>query len=90
VSTRGWTSAGLALVEQDDRLWTVAQAARFIAPAGLSEASACADIRWTIRRLNIEPVGTCKQDGAERRGRQPRLYRAIDLIRAYDRFSRIV
>lgn len=88
MTERGWTSAGLSVVEQDDRLWTVAQAARYIAPAGVSLTNACADVRWTIRRFNIQPVGTCKQDGPEKRGRQPRVYRAIDLIQAYDRFSR--
>lgn len=81
MTARGWTAIGLTGVEQDERLWTVAEAAQL-----LDEPSE--DVRYVIRRQKIEPVGTRKKDGAERRGRQPRVYRAIDLIQAYDGLSR--
>lgn len=81
MTTRGWTTEGLVLVETDERLWTVEQAAMLL---GKKPGS----VRWLISELEIQPVGMQKQDGPERRGRQPRVYRAIDLIRAYDFLSR--
>lgn len=76
MSNRGWTTT-LVLVDEHERLWTVAEAARF-----LNEPED--DVRWVIRRLNIQAAGLQKQTGPERRGRQPRAYAAIDLIRAFD------
>jgi hypothetical protein len=81
MKTRGWLSDGLAVVAPDERLWTVAQASSF-----LNEPQA--DVRWVIRRLNIAPVGAQRKEGPERRGRQPRVYRAVDLIRAYDALAK--
>jgi hypothetical protein len=69
------------VVDEVDRLWTVAEAARF-----LDETEE--DVRWIIRRLGIEAVGVQKQTGPEKRGRQPRAYRAIDLIKAFDVLSK--
>lgn len=77
---RGWTTV-LMVVDEVDRLWTVAEAARF-----LDETEE--DVRWIIRRLGIEAVGVQKQTGPEKRGRQPRAYRAIDLIKAFDVLSK--
>jgi hypothetical protein len=84
MTVRGWTTAGLSLVETDERLWTVAQASRLLGPPVLQQW----EVRRIIRWMNIQPVGTCKQDGPEKRGRQPRVYRAVDLIRAYDVLSK--
>jgi chromatin segregation and condensation protein Rec8/ScpA/Scc1 (kleisin family) len=81
MTKKGWSSAGLELVGEDDRLWTVDEAARF-----LEERPE--DLRWLIRRLNIPPVGTRRPDRADKRGRQPRVYRAIDFIKAYDALSK--
>jgi len=81
VSKRGWTAAGLSLVGEDERLWTVDEASRFLGEQP-------SDLRWMIRRLEIVPVGTRRPDRADKRGRQPRVYRAIDLIKAYDVFSK--
>lgn len=81
MTKRGWSSAGLTLVGEDERLWTVEEASRF-----LGERQD--DVRWLIRRLAITPVGTRRPDREDKRGRQPRVYRAIDLIRAYDSLSR--
>jgi hypothetical protein len=79
---RGWTTVGLALVDEHERLWTVADAARFLG----KDAD---DVRWLIRSLEIQPVGMQRKTGHDRRGRQPRVYRAIDLIRAYDALSKV-
>lgn len=81
MTTRGWTTIGLTLVDEDERLWTVAQAARLLGKRP-------DDVRSLIRNLEIPPVGMQKQNGPEKRGRQPRIYRAIDLIRAYDKRSK--
>lgn len=81
MTMRGWSSIGLMLVDGDERLWTVAEAAQLMdEPAD--------DIRWLIRRLNIPAAGLQQQTGTDRRGRQPRTYRAIDLIRAFDALSK--
>jgi hypothetical protein len=76
---RGWSTV-LMVVDEADRLWTVAEAARFL---GEREE----DVRWIIRRLSIEPIGVHKRTGPEKRGRQPLAYRAIDLIKAFDALS---
>ena len=62
---------------QDVRFWTVAEAARLL-ERDVNE------VRVMIVAMNISPVGTRPQDGPERRGRRPRVYRALDLIKAYD------
>ena len=78
---RGWTTTGLAIVDQDEHLWTVTEAAPRLDRRP-------DNVRWLIRELEIAPVGMQKQTGADKRGRQPRVYRAIDLIRAYDGLSK--
>lgn len=77
---RGWSSI-LMVVDEYDRLWTVAEAAQL-----LNEPED--DVRWLIRRLGIPAVGLRKQAGPEKRGRQPRAYRAIDIIKAFDVLSK--
>ncbi len=84
MTLRGWSAAGLCLVETDERLWTAEQAAQLLGPPVLASW----EVRRIIRWMSIQPVGTCKQDGQEKRGRQPRVYRAVDLIRAYDVLSK--
>lgn len=73
---RGWTSVGLEAVAPDEKLWTVNEAAQLLGPPVITTEV----LEW----LGIEPVGTRCQDGPEKRGRRPRVYRAIDLIKAYD------
>lgn len=81
MTKRGWTADGLEVVGDDERLWTVEDASRLL-------GEPVEDIRWLIRRLGIEAVGTRRPARADKRGRQPRVYRAIDLIRAYDVLSK--
>lgn len=84
MSRRGWTSAGLRLVGDDERLWTVEEAARLLGPPVLKEHQ----VRQLIVMMSIPPVGTRRPVREDKRGRQPRVYRAIDLIRAYDMLSK--
>jgi hypothetical protein len=81
---RGWTAQGLTLVGEDERLWTVEEAARLLGPPCLSTIQ----VRQLISMWQLEPVGTRRPDRDELRGRRPRVYRAIDFIKAYDTLSR--
>jgi hypothetical protein len=80
MTRRGWTTAGLTLVEADDRLWTIGEAARLLGPPVLKEYQ----VRQLVVMMQLKPVGTRRPDRVDKRGRQPRVYRAIDFIRAYD------
>lgn len=84
MTKRGWTSAGLRLVGDDERLWTVEEAARLLGPPVLKEHQ----VRQLITMMGIAPVGTRRPSREDKRGRQPRVYRAIDLIKAYDMLSK--
>lgn len=85
MTKRGWTSAHLTLVEDREKLWTVAEAATLLGPPVLDVT----EVRRLISMMRIQPVGTRSQDGPDKRGRRPRVYRAIDLIRAYDMLSKV-
>lgn len=76
MTKRGWTTGHLVLVAEDEKLWTVADASLFL---GETQDEIRAVIRWR----KIQPVGTRIRTGPEKRGRQPRVYRAIDLIREF-------
>ncbi len=73
---RGWSAENLPLVEKDEKMWTVAEAAvRLLLPV--------AEVRLLARR--IEPVGKRRTAGAGKPGRCARVYRAKSFIEAYDR-----
>jgi hypothetical protein len=72
------------VVDEDEKLWTVAEAAQLLGPPALSVVQA----RQLVVIMQLRPVGIRQQDGPDRRGRCPRVYRAIDFIRAYDTVSR--
>lgn len=82
---KGWTSAGLKTVGDDDTLWTVAEAACHLGPPVLTVAQ----VRDLVRIARLEPVGK-RQTGRPTPGRQPRVYRAVDFIRAYEALSQVV
>jgi hypothetical protein len=84
VSSKGWTATELLVVDQDERLWTVGEAAQLLGPPVLDPVQ----VRQLVVMWQIKPVGVRSRTGAEKRGRQPRVYRAIDLIRAYDALSK--
>lgn len=83
MSGRGWSSHGLALVGEDERLWTVEEAARLLGPPVLSTVL----LRRLVAELEWEPAGTRRPDRADARGRQPRVYRAIKFIEMYEKLS---
>ena len=77
---RGWTSAELRVVTDDDRLWTVAEAAYLL----------CLPV-CTVRRQarNLEPVAKRRTTPHGRSGRYARVYHAKDFILAYEELSQI-
>lgn len=81
---RGWTSAELSVVTDDDRMWTVAQAACLLGPP-------CLPV-WEVRLLarRMEPVGKRRTTAHGRSGRYARVYRAKDFIQAYEQLSKII
>lgn len=83
MSSRGWSSYGLTLVGEDERLWTVEEASRLLGPPVLSTAL----LRRLVAELGWEPAGTKQVARADARGRQPRVYRAIDFIKMYEKLS---
>ncbi len=78
-SRRGWTSAGLKVIQPDDySYWAVSDAVLLLG-GGLKPEQ----IRSLIRLAGIIPAG--KRHGLSRRGgRYVRVYSALDLIRAYE------
>jgi hypothetical protein len=84
--SRGWSSAGLKTVGDDETLWTVTDASRLLGPPELSPAQ----VRQLIVMMKLEPVGKRRVTVLGRSGRHARVYRAIELIKAYDAISRSV
>lgn len=82
---RGWTSTDLKAVGDDDRLWTVAEAACLLGPPRLT----IAQVRHLIAfPPGIEPVGKRRTSPRGQAGRYARVYRAKDFIEAHDKLSR--
>ena len=86
MSVRGWTAHGLALVGEDERLWTVEEAARLLGPPALSTVL----LRRLVTELEWEAAGTRRADRPAARGRQPRVYRAAHFIEVYERLSPLI
>ncbi len=87
MTERGWTSHDLALVGEDERLWTVEDAVRLLGPPQLTTVQVRQFISIMIAWGCLQPVGVRRPDRAERRGRSARVYRAIDVIQLFDQFS---
>lgn len=86
MTKRGWSSAGLCVVvDEVDQHWTVAEAAKLLGPPQLTDAQ----VRFLIAAMQIQATGTRAKDGNDKRGRRPRVYRALDLIKAYDVLSKV-
>lgn len=84
-----WTSKDLPAVGDDDQLWTVVDAASLFADSDLTLAESVAEARALVRLHRIQPVGKRRTSPQGRAGgRYARVYRAIDLIAAYDKLSR--
>jgi hypothetical protein len=79
---RGWSSAGLEIIEAgNSSYWSTREAALLLGDGLKPE-----QVRSLIRLAGIEPAG--KRHGPSRRGgRYVRVYAAIDLIKAYEAVS---
>lgn len=74
---RGYATKSLSVVAVDDeRYWTVSDAAKLLGPPELSEAQ----VRQLVNLCSLSPAG--KRPGGSRR-RHVRVYKAEELIRAY-------
>jgi hypothetical protein len=82
--SRGWSSAGLKAVGDDDTLWTARDAARLLGPPELPPEK----VRWLIAIAELEPVGKRRTTAYGRSGRYARVYAARDFIEAYEALSR--
>lgn len=85
---RGWSAKDLPLVGDDPEFWTIAHAAALLRPPGLTAGEAAAlvqALRLQARRLR--PVGKRRTVAAGKPGRCARVYKAIDLIEAYEKIS---
>lgn len=79
---RGWTSAGLQVISQDDASYWSTRDAAILLGGGLKPEQ----IRSLIRLAGIQPAG--KRHGPSKKGgRYVRVYAAIDLIKAYEAIS---
>lgn len=74
---RGYATRGLPVVAEDDeRYWSVSDAASILGPPDLTEMQ----VRQLVHLLDMQPVG--KRSGGSRR-RHVRVYDASKLARAY-------
>lgn len=80
--THGWTSGELAVVKDDPRYWSVAEAAYLLGPPQLTEAQ----VRHLVRMFSLTPIG--KRANGPRR-RYVRVYNALELIEAYERLTEV-
>lgn len=86
--TRGWTSDHLIVIEDGDRLWTVADAAHFLGPLpgdapDLLIETTLAKLR-TLARFHLTPVGKRRTSPQGHPGRYARVYDAADFIELYE------
>lgn len=81
-TNRGWTAEGLPTVGDDPSLWTAGEAATLLGPPALSVDQ----VRHLIRLTGIAAVGRRRStlSGYAASGRYARVYKADDLIRAYE------
>lgn len=88
--TRGWTSADLPAVGDDDTLWTISEAACLLGPLPGYPDTLPASVTETRLRLVaaafpwIQACGKRRTSKPGRSGRYARTYRAQDLIRLYE------
>lgn len=82
---RGWSSAGLKVVAQDDlSYWSTSDAVMLLGPDLRAD-----QVRSLIRLAGIEPAGK-RRNPSRKSGRYVRVYTAIDLIRAYEAVITVV
>ncbi len=84
---RGWTSQDLPVVEDDDMLWTIADAARLLGPLPndpptLPAAAVATKLRILTCAFELQPRG--KRRTSSGQGRYARVYHATDFIELYE------
>ena len=84
---RGWSSAGLKLIDTDDpNFWSTADAARLLGPPDLTHQQ----VRQLVHLAGLQPAGKKRVSAQGRGGRHVRVYSATDLIKAFDAISDII
>lgn len=87
--TRGWTSGELPVVEDDDMLWTIADAARLLGPLpndppNLPTEATKTKLRILARFHKLPPRGKRRTSKPGHPGRYARVYHATDFIELYE------
>lgn len=90
--TRGWTSQNLTAVGDDERLWTVTDAARRLGPLPGDPPDTPVDatvtkLRVLARYHRLPPTGKRRSARPGHPGRYARVYRAADFISLYERMD---
>lgn len=90
---RGWTSQDLPVIENDDTLWTIADAARLLGPLPNDPATLPAEATMTKLRIltrfhRLQPQGKRRTSPPGHPGRYARVYHAADFIDLYDQMDR--
>lgn len=84
---RGWSSKGLKQIDPDDPdFWSTADAAKLLGPPELNHTQ----VRQLVHLAGLEPAGKKRVQINGRGGRHVRVYRAADLIKAYDAIAGIL
>lgn len=90
--SRGWTSTDLKAVGDDDRLWTVADAAAHLGPLPGDDEHTPMEVTVTkLRNLaryhHLQPAGKRRSTQPGRAGRHARVYPASAFITLYERME---
>lgn len=83
MTARGWSSAGLPVVTDGSRYWTVADAAVLLGPL----CRTVEEVRRMVRKAGLQPIGKRRTSPPGTSGRYSRVYAAKDLIEAYEELS---
>jgi hypothetical protein len=90
--SRGWTSQELTVVEDDDTLWNVAEAAVQLGalpcdPEDTPLTITVAKLRDLVRYHRLPPAGKRRSSRPGHPGRYARVYHAADFIALYERLD---
>lgn len=90
--TRGWTSCDLSVVGENEKLWTVVDAAQHLGPLPHDPEDTpilvtVAKLRDLTRYHGLQPAGKRRSSRPGQPGRYARVYRAADFIALYGRLD---
>lgn len=84
---RGWSSEGLDVIAQDDpEFWSTSDASKLLGPPQLTPGQ----VRQLVRLSGLQPAGKRRVTVRGRGGRHVRVFRATELIQAYEAISGIL